>query len=182
MESQNGLRWKGPQCSSSSNPLLCSGSPTSRPGCPEPHPAWPWMHPEMGHPQPPWAICSSEQVDQNPKWIYKIHFVDSFFSKNCCFQIAGKNRKARWLPAQFWCSLPFLSPWSYSQGTCRELLAGEESACPDHGKEIGTGWSMRSIPTQDIIWFYVLNLDEPWVSKSGLVNNAFLSTRIRTSS
>jgi len=25
----------------SSNPLLCAGSPTSRPGCPEPHPAWP---------------------------------------------------------------------------------------------------------------------------------------------
>jgi len=31
---------KGPQCSSSSNPLLCAGSPTSSPGCPEPHPAW----------------------------------------------------------------------------------------------------------------------------------------------
>jgi len=25
----------------SSNPLLCAGSPTSSPGCPEPHPAWP---------------------------------------------------------------------------------------------------------------------------------------------
>ena len=23
-------------------PLLCAGSPTSSPGCPEPHPAWPW--------------------------------------------------------------------------------------------------------------------------------------------
>jgi len=32
-----------------STPLLCAGSPTSRPGCPEPHPAWPWMPPEMGH-------------------------------------------------------------------------------------------------------------------------------------
>ena len=42
VESQNGLGCKGPQCSSSSNPLLCAGSPTSRPGCPEPHPAWPW--------------------------------------------------------------------------------------------------------------------------------------------
>ena len=40
-------------------PLLCSGSPTTRPGCPEPHPAWPWAPPGMGHPQPPWAACSS---------------------------------------------------------------------------------------------------------------------------
>jgi len=42
-----------------SNPLLCAGSPTTRQGCPEPHRAWPWMHPGTGHPQPPWAICSS---------------------------------------------------------------------------------------------------------------------------
>ena len=40
-------------------PLLCAGSPTTRPGCPEPHPAWPWVPPGMGHPQPPWATCSS---------------------------------------------------------------------------------------------------------------------------
>jgi len=39
-------------------PLLCAGSPTSSPGCPEPHPAWPWMPAGMGHPQPPWATCS----------------------------------------------------------------------------------------------------------------------------
>ena len=42
-----------------STPLLCAGSPTTRPGCPEPHPAWPWMPPGMGYPQPPWATCSS---------------------------------------------------------------------------------------------------------------------------
>ena len=42
-----------------STPLLCAGSPTTRPGCPEPHPAWPWMPPGMGHLQPPWATCSS---------------------------------------------------------------------------------------------------------------------------
>ena len=58
-DSQNGLGCKGPQCSSSSNPLLCAGSPTSRPGCPEPHPVWPWMPAGMGHPQPLWAACSS---------------------------------------------------------------------------------------------------------------------------
>jgi len=33
-----------------STPLLCAGSPTSRSGCSEPHPAWPCLHPEMGHP------------------------------------------------------------------------------------------------------------------------------------
>ena len=44
----------------SSNPLLCAGSPTSSPGCPEPHPAWPSMPAGMGHPQPPWATCSTE--------------------------------------------------------------------------------------------------------------------------
>ena len=42
-----------------STSLLCAASPTTRPGCPEPHPAWPWMPPGMGHPQPPWATCSS---------------------------------------------------------------------------------------------------------------------------
>jgi len=42
-----------------STPLLCAGSPTTRLGCPEPHPAWPWMPPGMGHPQPPWATWSS---------------------------------------------------------------------------------------------------------------------------
>ena len=31
-----------------STPLLCAGPPTTRPGCPEPHPAWPWMPPGMG--------------------------------------------------------------------------------------------------------------------------------------
>jgi len=48
IESQNGLSWKGPQWSSRSNPLLCAGSPNTSPGCPEPHPAWPWMPPGMG--------------------------------------------------------------------------------------------------------------------------------------
>jgi len=42
-----------------STPLPQAGSPTTRPGCPELHPAWPWMHLGMGHPQPPWATCSS---------------------------------------------------------------------------------------------------------------------------
>jgi len=41
-----------------STPLPCAGLATTSPGCPEPHPAWPWMPPGMGHPQPPWAACS----------------------------------------------------------------------------------------------------------------------------
>jgi len=40
--------------------LSRAGSPTTRPGCPEPHPAWPWMHLGMGHSQSPWATCSSQ--------------------------------------------------------------------------------------------------------------------------
>jgi len=42
---------------------LHAGPPTStfntRPGCPGPHPTWPWTPPEMGHPQPLWAACAS---------------------------------------------------------------------------------------------------------------------------
>jgi len=68
-----------------STPLLCAGSPTTRPGCPEPHPAWPWMPPGMGHPQPPWATnpdivtdiieryrtVSSKQISG---WRERLHF------------------------------------------------------------------------------------------------------------
>ena len=46
-----------------STPLLYAGSWTTRPGCPEPHPAWPWMPPGMGHPQSPWATCFTVSVD-----------------------------------------------------------------------------------------------------------------------
>ena len=31
-----------------STSLLCSGLPTNRPGCPEPHLVWPWMPPGWG--------------------------------------------------------------------------------------------------------------------------------------
>jgi len=34
-----------------STPLLCAGLPTAGPGCPEPHPAWPWMPLGTGHNQ-----------------------------------------------------------------------------------------------------------------------------------
>jgi len=51
IESQNHLCWKEPQQSLSFNPLPCAGLPTTRLGCPEPHPAWPWMPP--GHLQHP---------------------------------------------------------------------------------------------------------------------------------
>ena len=40
IESQKGL---GSQRSSSFKPLLCVGLPTTKPGCPDPHPAWPWV-------------------------------------------------------------------------------------------------------------------------------------------
>ena len=31
--------------------LPWAGTPATRPGCPKPHPAWPWTLPGMGHPQ-----------------------------------------------------------------------------------------------------------------------------------
>ena len=43
-------------------PLLCAGSS-------EPHPAWPWMPPGMGHPQPPWATCSSVPPPSKSLWL-----------------------------------------------------------------------------------------------------------------
>jgi len=62
-----------------STPLLCAGSPTTRPGCPEPHPAWPWMPPWMGHPQPPWATCSSV----SPPSVRKIYLLISNLNLPC---------------------------------------------------------------------------------------------------
>ena len=66
-----------------STPLLCAGSPTTRPGCPEPHPAWPWMPPEMGHPQPPWATCSSE-ITEIIQWMALPH---SHYKQKSQFQV-----------------------------------------------------------------------------------------------
>ena len=47
-------------------PLPQSGQSTStfntRPGCPGPHPTWPWIPPGMRHPQPLWAACSSTSL------------------------------------------------------------------------------------------------------------------------
>ena len=42
-----------------STPLLRAGSPTTRPACPEPHSAWPWMHPGTGT-SPYFAFHSQE--------------------------------------------------------------------------------------------------------------------------
>jgi len=56
-----------------STSLLCAGPPTSRPGCPEPHPAWPWMPHPWRHSQPPWSACSSvspPSVWKSEKWIF----------------------------------------------------------------------------------------------------------------
>ena len=52
-----------------SMPLLCAGSPTTRTGCPEPHPARPWMPPGMGHPQPlgqPVPLCHHSLCEKLP--------------------------------------------------------------------------------------------------------------------
>ena len=66
IESQNRrMAWVGRDLKDreSPDPLPEAGPPTSisntRPGCPGPHPTWPWTPPGMGHPQPLWAACSS---------------------------------------------------------------------------------------------------------------------------
>ena len=50
IESQNGLDWKGPQRPSGSNTLPRAGTPSTSPGCSEPHPSWPWTLPGRGQP------------------------------------------------------------------------------------------------------------------------------------
>ena len=40
-------------------PLPWAGTPSTRPGCSKPHPAWPWTLPGRGHPQLLWTTCSS---------------------------------------------------------------------------------------------------------------------------
>ena len=37
--------------------LPWAGTPPTRPGCPKPHPAWPWTPPRMGHPQLLWLYA-----------------------------------------------------------------------------------------------------------------------------
>ena len=47
----------------SPTPRSQAGPPTSTfhtsPGCPGPHPTWPWTPPGMGRPEPLWAACCS---------------------------------------------------------------------------------------------------------------------------
>jgi len=41
-------------------PLPWTGTRSTRPGCSEPCPAWPWTLPDVGHPQLLWAACASD--------------------------------------------------------------------------------------------------------------------------
>jgi len=66
-----------------STPLLCAGSPTISP-------AWPWMPPGMGHPQPPWATCSSASPPSE-----MLHFLEYFLQNNFTDH---KDRKKPWSP------------------------------------------------------------------------------------
>ena len=61
---------------------MCAGSPTSRPGCPEPHPAGPWMPPGMGHPQPPWATCSVRHKNKSVLKGKVLHDINSQWSNS----------------------------------------------------------------------------------------------------
>jgi len=66
-----------------STPLLCPGSPATRPGCSEPHPAWSWMPSGMGHPQLNFPRTSwlLEGI-----WPHFLTFLDIWsLSSNSCF-------------------------------------------------------------------------------------------------
>ena len=66
-----------------STPLLCPGSPATRPGCSEPHPAWSWMPSGMGHPQLnfPHTSWLLEGI-----WLHFLIFFDIWsLSSNSCF-------------------------------------------------------------------------------------------------
>ena len=140
IEPQNGLGWKEPQWSSGSNPLLCAGSPTTRPGCPEPHPAWPWMPPGMGHP------------------IVVFHFYAGSFStmrrKMQCFPTPKKEKKAENSSFSPLSSLLWEEnmPKSSTMQWCRR---GWAALCrhrpwwqPIHGARHGQGW-MPCSPSTD---------------------------------
>jgi len=115
IESQNGLGCKGAQCSLSSNPLLCAGSPTSSPGCPEPHPAWPWMPAGMGHPQPPWATCSVRHhplSEKLPPTIKPKPLLSQFKTiPPCCegMLLAHGQLAVHWAPQCLFCKAAFHS-------------------------------------------------------------------------
>jgi len=67
--SQNDPSWKRPQGSSSSTPLAIGRATNFHipiPGCPGPHPTWPWTPPGMVHPQPLWAPHHSHSKELPP--------------------------------------------------------------------------------------------------------------------
>jgi len=57
----HGIFWGGRDLYRSSSPTLLqwAGTSSTRPGCSEPCPTWPWMFPGMGHLPPLWATRSS---------------------------------------------------------------------------------------------------------------------------
>ena len=67
-EENHRMAWVGRDLKDHESPTLLpqAGPPAStfntRPGCPGPHPTWPWTPPGMRHPQPLWAACASTSL------------------------------------------------------------------------------------------------------------------------
>jgi len=107
-----------------STPLPCTGLPTSRPGCPEPHPAWPWMPPGMGHPQSPRATCSSA----SPHWvktfllISNLNLLSHFKTIPPC-PVIKKHAAGIWLTGHF------------TNASCRKVVTNGRSYKAEGGGE-----------------------------------------------
>ena len=74
------MGWKGHLRSCSSNPLLQAGIPPSRPGCSQPHPAWPCVLPGRGHSQPHWQHVAASHHSHSKE------FLPNIYSKSTLFQ------------------------------------------------------------------------------------------------
>ena len=114
-----------------STPLLCAGLPTTRPGCREPHPAWLWMPPGMGNPQPPWATCSSaaEAVNKFNNYVVDINI---YHKKNKGIETAVPpfalplpsvwgwcSQEYLWKMSGFW--LAIIKAWAEHIGMCSKV-------------------------------------------------------------
>ena len=70
-----------------------------------------------------------------------------YFSSYHWYIIRNCNNRFRWMPCPWKCSRP---GWTGLWATW------SSERCPAHSRRVGTGRSIRSLPTQTILWFCVL--------------------------
>jgi len=115
IEPQNGLGWKGPQWSPSFNPLLCAGSPTSRPGCPEPH-----SPRVISAPQPQESNFQCKVADDTPRAAE--HIGTLIYMKTCNVSL---SMSVPWTP----CRLPHSNKATLAGEQNQNKQTGASSAC-----------------------------------------------------